>query len=146
MKCTHQYTDSTLSTSTRSPPSKRSATIPDTILPNYDNLREALKYGGAADVDAKKVLTSITYQIDFYPIPTTPFMDILEQLSKDAFSIDTSDFYHGQLQLGQLSSTLIGVGAFKTAQSAILVISQATATGLGSQLQQDVVIKCSYLH
>jgi hypothetical protein len=91
-----------------------------------------------------QVLKKTTQFIDFHPIPTLPFAQILEP-EHCSFNIDTSDLYPGQIRVNPNPKSLIGVGGFKTTQPAQLILWSPPNFGLGLRSSDwSVVAKRPY--
>lgn len=80
--------------------------------------------------------------IDFYLIPTHDIAELVN--GKEAFDIKTIDCISGTMRLTRSRGDIIGVGAFKTAQRARLNLSPLRHSGLGSQPNEEIVIKRPY--
>ncbi|KAG9309216.1 hypothetical protein JVU11DRAFT_10931 [Chiua virens] len=89
------------------------------------------------------VLKQTTQLIDFYPIPTLPFSDIVKP-QYHSFDVAMADLFPGQIRVESNPQSLIGIGAFKTTQAAQLILSSPLASALGSRLGQAVVAKRPY--
>ncbi|KAI6115138.1 hypothetical protein EV401DRAFT_2073755 [Pisolithus croceorrhizus] len=89
--------------------------------PDRNQVIEALACGGSADVDMKKVL-KIKLKTIINPVASHP----------------------GQLMFDSSLDSLLGVGGFKTAHAAQLVLTPPAPVGLGSLPRHDVVMKRPY--
>ncbi|KIO02086.1 hypothetical protein M404DRAFT_9904 [Pisolithus tinctorius Marx 270] len=94
------------------------------MSPSQDDLREALKSGGTSELNVGKVLTQAFETIQFYPIPTRLLAEILDNPQFHSIDIEQSESYPGRLMVDHFPKSFIGIGGFKTAQSAS--IPQAT--------------------
>lgn len=93
----------------------------------------------------------MVYQVDFYPIPIVSIKLILKSSDHHKFNLDAKTditcLHQGQLWLGSHGEdTFIGVGAFKTAHTATLILTNPMASGIGSRVPDNIMIKCPYLH
>ncbi|KAG2737036.1 hypothetical protein P692DRAFT_20884055 [Suillus brevipes Sb2] len=86
IKRTHERATSS---STMSPPHK--LRVPPALSPDRDNLREALKIGGRADLDVKQISKFQNENIHFYLIPTRPLNELLMCTRYHSFSVDNAD-------------------------------------------------------
>ncbi|KAI5991632.1 hypothetical protein EDD15DRAFT_2368972 [Pisolithus albus] len=127
-----------------SPPRKIPALIPF-VPPSRTHLREALKSGGTSELDVDNVLTQAFETIQFYPIPTRPLAEILENPRYRSFNLDISETYPGRLRVDQSPKSFIGIGGFKTAQSGLLMLTPPSPSGLGSKVHDNVVVKHPFL-
>lgn len=84
--------------------------------------------------------------IDFYPIPTRPITELISGPGNAAFDIKTATVYSGNVRLDLSLQAVIGVGAFKTAQTAKLTLSPLAPSGIRSQLNHNVVLKRPYVN
>jgi hypothetical protein len=82
--------------------------------------------------------------IDFHPIPIVDLAQLVHKMS--AYDWKTPDAWPGHVRLNVSVGGLVGVGAFKTAQSAHLMLLPLRSAGLGSLPNQPIVIKQSYIH
>ncbi|KIO10693.1 hypothetical protein M404DRAFT_20945 [Pisolithus tinctorius Marx 270] len=142
-KHNYQASISVSSVITISPPRKK-VVHPPVPSPDHNKVIEALACGGAADVDVKKVLKMKLESVVFYPIPTLPLEDILENSNKHSFQINPCTSHPGQLIFNTSTESLLGVGAFKMAYAAQLILTPPAPTGLGSLPRHDVVMKRPY--
>ena len=62
-----------------------------------------------------------------------------------AFAWETSDPWSGRVRLDFSADALVGVGPFKTTQTAHLILSPLRPADLGSINNQPIVIKQSYI-
>ena len=62
-----------------------------------------------------------------------------------AFAWETSDLWSGRVRLDFSADALVGVGPFKTMQTAHLMLSPLRPADLGSINNQPIVIKRSYI-
>ncbi|KAG9311681.1 hypothetical protein JVU11DRAFT_7918 [Chiua virens] len=129
---------------TKSPPVKPPAPPLNIPSPNQKDIKEALKSGGAASLNVEQILKQTTQLVDFHPIPTLPFTQILKPEHR-SFNVNMSDLSPGQIRVDQTPRSLIGVGGFKTAQAAQLILSYPLNFGLGSRSGQSVVAKRPYI-
>ncbi|KAG9312435.1 hypothetical protein JVU11DRAFT_6819 [Chiua virens] len=141
---------SAASSTTKSLPTKKMFVIKsEPLSPNRDNLREALRVSGTADLDTTQILKNSVYQIDFYPIPTVSIKLILRSPNHCKFDLDPKKnvtiLHPGQLRLGGQDESYVGAGAFKTAYTATLILSKPTATGIGSKPHETIIIKRPYI-
>lgn len=155
----HQHSRSTSGSSTWSPPPKKPTKATFTS-PDWNELREALKGGGAMDFDVKRGKWYYGYNcarysccnvamkqkvepINFHPIPTLD----LDQLTgeKVAFDVNSAKVFSGNVRLNLGADTVLGVGAFKTAQAAHLMLSPLRPSGLGSRPNHPIVVKRFYI-
>ena len=81
--------------------------------------------------------------MDFYPIPTCSLNELIA--TKAAFSIREAELFCGSIQLDLSANGLIGVGAFKTTQSAQLALLPLRRSGIGSRSNHDIVLKRPYI-
>ncbi|KAI6005573.1 hypothetical protein EDD15DRAFT_2358723 [Pisolithus albus] len=126
------------------PSQKKPATTSQGFLSlDHEQLKAALQTGGASDFDDKQVFWQKIIPINFYPIPTCDFYELIS--TKVAFDINSADLFSGNVRLNDSNLAVIGVGAFKTAQKAQLNLSPLRTSGLGSQLNHDVVLKRPYI-
>ncbi|KAI6035740.1 hypothetical protein EDC04DRAFT_2571510 [Pisolithus marmoratus] len=82
--------------------------------------------------------------IVFYPIPTVSLENILENSDQHSFQINPVTSHPGQLMFDLSSDSLLGVGGFKTAHAAQLVLTPPAPVGLRSLPRHDVVMKRPY--
>ncbi|KAI6038018.1 hypothetical protein EDC04DRAFT_2570367 [Pisolithus marmoratus] len=82
--------------------------------------------------------------IVFYPILTICLEAILDDTGKHAFVLDEKHSFNGQLCFDTLSDSLLGVGGFKTAHIAHLLLQPTAPTSLGSLPQHMIVLKQPY--
>ncbi|KAI6167714.1 hypothetical protein EDD17DRAFT_858114 [Pisolithus thermaeus] len=127
-----------------SPPRKIPALAPF-MSPSQTHLQEALKSGRKSELDVDNVLTQAFETIQFYPIPTRPLAEILENPRYRSFNLDLSETYTGRLRVDQSPKSFIGIGGFKTAQSGLLMLTPPSPSGLGSKVHDNVVIKRPFL-
>ena len=80
----------------------------------------------------------------YYPIPTPRFVEILNNPNMCAFKLDHVDSYSGQLLFNTSAEAVLGVGGFKTAHSAQLILSPLASSGLGLLPRHMVVLKQPY--
>ncbi|KAI5983654.1 hypothetical protein EDD15DRAFT_2376184 [Pisolithus albus] len=128
-----------------SPPRKIPALMAPFVSPSRAHLREALKSGGKSELDVDNVLTQAFETIQFYPIPTRPLAEILENPQYRSFNLDLSETYPGRLRVDQSPKSFIGIGGFKTAQSGLLMLTPPSPSGLGSKVHDNVVVKRPFL-
>ncbi|KIK75043.1 hypothetical protein PAXRUDRAFT_19321 [Paxillus rubicundulus Ve08.2h10] len=146
MKRGHSHTSSASSITTKSPPTKRAlSSALDLCSPDCTHLKEALKSGGAANLDIKKVLKVMREPIEFYPIPTCAITEILANPHKRSFNIENMTLLTGQLRLNTVIEGIVGIGGFKTAQLAQMILSTPPSSGLGSQPCHDIIAKRPYI-
>ena len=155
----HHHSSSTSSGCAPIPPQKKLATNVFSSL-NHNQLKKALQTGGASDFDVKTGKTSFCMkmwtahwrntvfrqkilQVDFYPIPTCDLEELIE--AKKAFDIQGAELFSGNVRLDLSLDAVIGVGAFKMAQVAKLMLLPLRCSGLGSQPNHDVVLKRPYI-
>ncbi|KAL4074887.1 hypothetical protein V8B97DRAFT_2022499 [Scleroderma yunnanense] len=126
----HHHTSSTSSGSTPLPPQKK---------------HEALQSRGACEFDVKKVFQQKMIQVDFYPTSVHGFDNLLNK--KATFNIMNMDvaIFSGNGQLDLSASALIGVGAFKTAQSVQLMLSPLRDLSIGSSLNHCIVFNRPFI-
>ncbi|KIK78266.1 hypothetical protein PAXRUDRAFT_68637, partial [Paxillus rubicundulus Ve08.2h10] len=86
--------------------------------PDCNDLKEALKSGGAMDLDVKQVLKQKFEQVDFHPIPTHNLDKLVAE--NGVFDIKKAELHCGSIRLDLSAEAVLGVGAFKTAQAACL--------------------------
>ncbi|KAF8433340.1 hypothetical protein L210DRAFT_984359 [Boletus edulis BED1] len=110
---------------------------------DQNKLKEALQAGGAKDFNFEHVKKQRVESIDYYPIPTVDLVQLVHKIS--AFDWESSDPWLGHVCLDVSTKSLIGVGAFKTAQITHLMLSPLRPTGLGSLPNQSIIIKWSYI-
>ncbi|KAG1852800.1 hypothetical protein DFJ58DRAFT_402804, partial [Suillus subalutaceus] len=146
-KRTHVRAESDSRSSAVSPPRKKAAAAPllskglDALcLPGRDSMREALKYGGSANLNVS-IFDRHHEDIEYYPIPTRSLTEILKTPKYRTFELDISDSHIGQLTIDIPLHSMIGIGAFKTAHPGWLTLSPIVSSGLGSRSQHDVVVK-----
>ncbi|KIO08033.1 hypothetical protein M404DRAFT_135048 [Pisolithus tinctorius Marx 270] len=133
------------STTTHSPPGKRTfATAASPTTPSRHLVKEALQVGGSANVDIGLVMKTKLDSIIFYPIPTLRLEEILNDTDKHAFSLNHAKSFSGQLHFDTSSHSLLGVGGFKTAHHAYLLLNPMAPSGLGSLPRHPVVLKRPY--
>ena len=82
-------------------------------------------------------------QVDFYPIPTCSLNELTA--TKAAFNIKEAELFSGSIRLNLSANGLIGVGAFKTAQSAQLMLLPLRRSGIGSRSNHNIVLKRPYV-
>ena len=63
-----------------------------------------------------------------------------------AFDIKTAELFSGNIRLDRSTDAILGVGAFKTAQSAQLTLSPLTCSGMGSSPNHEIVLKRPYIN
>ena len=78
-------------------------------------------------------------QVDFYPIPVCNLDELLH--TKMVFDIKTADLFSGNIRLDCSTNAILRVGAFQTAQSAQLMLSPFTCSGMGSSPNYKIVLK-----
>ncbi|KAI6154964.1 hypothetical protein BKA82DRAFT_132175 [Pisolithus tinctorius] len=83
--------------------------------------------------------------IQFYPIPTRPLSEILQNPSYRSFDLHQSESYPGKLGVDHTPGPFIGIGRFKTAQSGSLMLTPPSPSGLGSKPYHDVVVKRPFI-
>ena len=81
--------------------------------------------------------------MDFYPIPTCSLNELIA--TKASFNIRGAELLSGSIRFDRSADGLIGVGAFKTAQSAQLILLPARHSGIGSRSNHDIVLKRPYI-
>ena len=81
--------------------------------------------------------------MDFYPIPTCSLNELTA--TKAAFNIKEAELFSGSIRLDLSVNGLIGVGAFKTAQSAQLTLLPLRCSGIGSCSNHNIVLKRPYV-
>ena len=64
---------------------------------------------------------------------------------KTAFSIKEAELFSGGIRFESSTTSIIGVGAFKTAQLAQLMLSPLRQSGIGSLSNHDIVLKGPYI-
>ena len=64
---------------------------------------------------------------------------------KTAFSIKEAELFSGGIRFDSSTASIIGVGAFKTAQLAQLMLSPLRRSGIGSLSNHDIVLKRPYI-
>lgn len=113
-----------------SPPLKKAISADTFRSPNRNELKEALRSGGIANVDAQTgefEISSILFDvliplqvydlqnesIQLYWIATRPMSEILENINYRSFTLHTVDSTTGQLTVDTSSANLIGRGGFK---------------------------------
>ncbi|KIK80940.1 hypothetical protein PAXRUDRAFT_15514 [Paxillus rubicundulus Ve08.2h10] len=106
---------------------------------------EALKSGGAADLGVEEVLKVMREPIEFYLIPTCAITEILANPHKQLFNIETVNLLTGQLRLNTEVEGIVGIGGFKTAQLAQMILSTLPSSGLGSQPCHNIITKQPYI-
>ncbi|KAI6146730.1 hypothetical protein BKA82DRAFT_4015567 [Pisolithus tinctorius] len=108
-KHNYQASISVSSVITISPPRKKvvHCLVPS---PDHNKVIEALACGGTADMDVKKVLKMKLKSIVFYPIPTLPLEDILENSNKHSFQINPHSSHPGQLIFNTSMESLLDTG------------------------------------
>ncbi|KIK79126.1 hypothetical protein PAXRUDRAFT_162139, partial [Paxillus rubicundulus Ve08.2h10] len=84
--------------------------------------------------------------VDSYPIPTHPVTELITGPRNATFDIKNATAYSGNVRLNLTSQAVIGVGAFKTTQSARLTLSPLAPSGIGSQHNHNVVLKRPYIN
>ena len=82
-------------------------------------------------------------QVDFYPIPVCNHDELI--CTKMAFDIKTAELFSSNIRLDCSTNAILGVGAFKTAQSAQLTLLPLTRSGMGSSCRKVVVCTGSSL-
>ncbi|KAI6104968.1 hypothetical protein EDD16DRAFT_1492209 [Pisolithus croceorrhizus] len=83
--------------------------------------------------------------IQFYPIPTRQLTEILGNPWYRSFDLEVSESYPGRLRVDQSPRSFVGIGGFKTAQSGLLMLTPPSPSGLGSEVQENVVVKRPFL-
>ena len=83
-------------------------------------------------------------QVDFYPIPVWNLDELIH--TKMAFDIKTAELFSGNIRLDRSTDAILRVGAFKTAQSAQLMLSPLTRSGMGSSPNYKIVLKRPYIN
>ena len=81
--------------------------------------------------------------MDFYPIPTCSLNELTA--TKAAFNIKEAELFSGSIRLDLSVNGLIGVGAFKMAQSAQLTLLPLRRSGIGSRSNHNIVLKRPYI-
>jgi len=81
--------------------------------------------------------------VDFYPIPTRSLDELIDM--KAAFNIKEAELFSGGIRFDSSTASMIGVGAFKTAQLAQLMLSPLRQSGIGSLSNHDIVLKRPYI-
>ncbi|KAG1888208.1 hypothetical protein F4604DRAFT_1916129 [Suillus subluteus] len=136
-KRTHLHAASSLSStsSSASPPLKKAISADTFRSPNRDDLKEALRSGGIANMDAQSGKFQISTVLDHY----SPYV---ENINYRSFTIHTAESATGQLTVDTSLANLIGRGGFKSAHPGWLTLaSHIPTTGLGSVPHQKVVVK-----
>ncbi|KAI6021272.1 hypothetical protein EDC04DRAFT_2575555 [Pisolithus marmoratus] len=82
-------------------------------------------------------------QVDFYPIPICNLNKLIH--TKMAFNIKTAELFSGNIRLDCSIEAIVGVGAFKIAQSAQLMLSPLTCSGINSILNYEIILKWPYI-
>jgi len=77
-------------------------------------------------------------QVDFYPIPVYNLDELI--------CTKTAELFSGNIRLDHSTDAILGVGAFKTAQSAQLMLSPLTCSGMGSSPNYEVILKRPYIN
>ncbi|KAG1784918.1 uncharacterized protein HD556DRAFT_1314653 [Suillus plorans] len=138
-KRTHVRTASSLSST--SPPLKKAASTNIFRSPDRNELKEALRSGGTANVDAQSVYDLQNENVQLYWITTRPMSQILENNKYQSFTLHTAESVTGQLTVDTSSANLIGQGGFKSAHPGWLTLaSHIPTTRLGSIPHQKVVV------
>jgi len=83
-------------------------------------------------------------QVDFYPIPVCNLDELI--CTKMAFNIKTAELFSSNIRLDHSTDAILGVSAFKTAQSAQLMLSPLTRSGMGSSPNYEIVLKWPYIN
>ncbi|KAG2134217.1 hypothetical protein BD769DRAFT_1665245 [Suillus cothurnatus] len=109
--------------------------------PNRNDLMQALRSGGTANLDIAQVLDTYVEHIQFYLIPTRPLADILKNVKYRSFILDSSQSITGQLTVNASTRSMLGAGGFKTAHPGWLSLTPLTKSGLGSIAGQPVAVK-----
>ncbi|KAI6014195.1 hypothetical protein EDC04DRAFT_2904255 [Pisolithus marmoratus] len=123
-KHSHQQSASMASTTTSLPPSKKSITMLSAFSTcRCDQVKQALQIGGAANVDVGHVLKTKLETIIFYLILTTCLEEILDGTHKCTFELNHEHSFSGQLRFNTSLDSLLGVGGFKTAHIAHLLLN-----------------------
>ncbi|KAG2342758.1 hypothetical protein BDR05DRAFT_1000732 [Suillus weaverae] len=133
------------STTSSSPPHKKpaQAVSPGALFrsPDREDLMQALRSGGTADLDVAQVLDTYTKHIQFYPIPTRLLADILKNVNYRSFALDSSQSIIGQLTVNASTRSMLGAGAFKMAHPGWLSLTPLMKSGLGSIAGQAIAVK-----
>ncbi|KAG1774739.1 hypothetical protein EV702DRAFT_1047491 [Suillus placidus] len=136
IKRTHERATSS---STMLPPHK--LRVPPVLSPDRNNLREALKIGGRADLDVKQISKFQNENIHFYLIPTRPLNELLMCTRYHSFSVDNADSSVGHVTIDPSIKGHIGIVGFKTAHRGWLTLTVPPSSGLGSCTSHKVVVK-----
>ncbi|KAI6144577.1 hypothetical protein BKA82DRAFT_4016766 [Pisolithus tinctorius] len=145
LKCTCSQLVSMSSTTTCSPPGKRTfATAASPATPSHHQVKEALQVSGSASVDIGLVMKTKLDSIIFYLIPTLCLEEILNDTDKHALSLNHAKSFSGQLHFDTSSHSLLGVGGFKTTHHTYLLLNLMVPSGLGSLPRHLVVLKQPY--
>ncbi|KIK77833.1 hypothetical protein PAXRUDRAFT_165610 [Paxillus rubicundulus Ve08.2h10] len=111
-----------------------------TFSPDRNDLKEALKSGGMMDLDVKQgILGQKFEQVDFHPIPTHNLDKLVAE--NGAFDIKKAELHCGSIRLDLSTEAIFGMGAYKTAQAACLMISPLRPSGLGSGPNHAIALK-----
>ncbi|KAG2739151.1 hypothetical protein P692DRAFT_20756559 [Suillus brevipes Sb2] len=148
LKRTHLHTASSLSStsSSTSPPLKKAASANIFQSPDRNELKEALRSGGIANVDVQSVYDLQNENVQLYWIATRPMSEILEDSKYQSFMLHTAESATGQLTVDTSSANLISRGGFKTAHPGWLTLaSHIPTTGLVSTPHQKVVVKRPFI-
>ncbi|KAG1902613.1 uncharacterized protein F5891DRAFT_1186261 [Suillus fuscotomentosus] len=148
LKRTHLRTASSLSStsSSTSPPLKKAASANIFRSPDRNELKEALRSGGIANVDVQSVYDLQNENVQLYWIATRPMSEILENSKYQSFTLHTAELATGQMTVDTSSANLIGQGGFKTAHPGWLTLAlHIPTTGLGSIPHQKVVVKRPFI-
>ncbi|KAG2114132.1 hypothetical protein DEU56DRAFT_919630 [Suillus clintonianus] len=141
-KWTHVRTESSSRALPPSPPHKKIAPT-DVVLcsPDRDNLKAALRSGGIANLNVKKVFEKQNETIHFYPIPKRPLTEILRNEDYRSFTLDAAESWVGQLTVDVSHDGMIGMGGFKTAHPGWLTLTPPPVSGFGSAARHEIVAK-----
>ncbi|KAF8436836.1 hypothetical protein L210DRAFT_3647645 [Boletus edulis BED1] len=144
------------------PPSKKSARAADPASdvlsesplftsPNRDHLKQALQSGGNTDLDVKSV--------EFYLIPGRKLAELINQRCEtesrnktgrrsmsNAFDIKMVERFSGHIRVDANETTMLGVGAFKTAQAIELTLFPLRSSGIGCIASHSIAGKRPYLN
>jgi hypothetical protein len=161
-KRAHHRSESIQLTSTRtpSPPHKKFAADNIFCSPEREDLKEALRVGGTINMDVRQCKTSFFFKlielthvtvldlqnenIQFYPIPTRPLLEMLKDPRLLSYDVETVECSMGQLTIDTSSTNMLGAGAFKTAHPGWLTLIPPAVSGLGVQKCHNVAVKRPY--
>ncbi|KAI6139078.1 hypothetical protein EDD17DRAFT_1805563 [Pisolithus thermaeus] len=129
---------------TMSPPRKTPMLTPF-MSPSWTELQEALKSSGTSELNVNQVLMQAFETMQFYPIPTQQLMEILGNPQYCSFDLELSETYPSRLRVNQSPRSFIGIGVFKTAQSGLLMLTPPSLSSLGSEVQENVIVKHPFL-